>query len=311
MVKDVDDRRLKALGNLNNLYFDFDFTMSALRQVNIFFEMARASRSAHIMLVFGESGSGKSTLLKRFRDVFHTKANRVDHRESVLLVQVPSECSPKSLASGILSQLGDPYADKGVLTNMTRRVTGYIRDLGVPLVVLDECQHLIDKENRKIALAATEWLKSVVSDCDCAFILAGMPSTLQVIRENEQLARRVTTWLEMMPFPLKTKDDVARFRTILALFSEELPFENSGVIAGERAAKILHYVCGGLIGRLVGFLQLVGVSAVLDDSEVLKAEHFSRAFSQFCRGHKDMDGMANPFGSAAQDLFGALPTASS
>ncbi|WP_420429586.1 TniB family NTP-binding protein [Kordiimonas sp.] len=285
-----------ALGRFRKLFIEYDFTQELSRQIQLFHQVSEASDISNLMLLYGDTGSGKSTLVNRYINAVRERVKEAHVEQPVLFVMVPSSCTPKALASSLLVALEDPCYNKGTLTDMTVRVVALIRKKKVSLIVLDEFQHFIDRENKKVAYCSADWLKELVIQVNCPFLLVGLPSTSRVICENQQLERRVLTKLELRPLPFSTKADRERLQTLLLFFAEELPFGNARMIAHEEMARRIHIACRGRMGYLARLLQQAGMVALEEEELELKVSHFSKAYDRVRADDKDsLLGVLNPF----------------
>lgn len=270
----------QQLGKLGELYFKYDFTIEVLNRLWEFYDISQTSPTANIMVLHGKSGSGKTTVAKEFYGQVQDAVKVEGNDMAAIYLSAPSKCTPKALAADLLVKLGDPYADRGTLEQMTRRVVGFINERNVSLVVLDEFQHFMKTENQKVLYDAADWLKSITNQVGCPFLLVGLPNTLDVIDANEQLERRTTDRVELSHFPYKTEEDRVRFRTILALFSQELPFPETDFLVAPVFAEKLHSATDGLIGWVVRLLRAASALALRSDERHLEPKHFSAAFQE-------------------------------
>ena len=276
----VIDPKFRSVGQLSNLFFNYDHTIRAMNRMQEFYLLSQASNTADIMVLFGASGSGKTKIAKRFYSQIVSMAECGGSHLRAIYLSVPSKCTPKSLAADLLEALGDPHADRGTLPNMTRRVITYIEELGVSIVILDEFQHFVNSANEKVIYDAADWLKSITNHVNCPFLLVGLPSTLKVLSANEQLARRMTDQVQLDAMPYETDVDVKRFRTILALFAKELPFANADCIVHPDFSRSIQNATQGLIGRVVRLLRAACALALREGVGELTLDIFARAYDE-------------------------------
>ncbi len=86
----------------------------------------------------------------------------------VLHATIPTAATVKDLSEELLSALGDPRASLGTTGQKTRRLSGFLRDCGTRLLILDETQHFVDRGNRRVLLNASNWLKTLVKETGVA-----------------------------------------------------------------------------------------------------------------------------------------------
>lgn len=288
--------RLEMVGRLSSLCFNYDNFASALARVQEFHALSKVTPAANFMLLYGATGVGKTTIIQQLCKRIEQDEEAEDARSSVIYLQVPASCTPKALATELLVALGDPAADRGTMSNMTRRVIKYLNKLQISLVILDEFQHLIETKSEKVLYATADWLKSVTNEVQSSFLLSGLPTVEDVIAANPQLKRRVMSRFVLRPLPLDNDQDLKRVQTLLGLFSRELSFENASVIASESFAKSIYVASDGAIGRIVNILKLTCLNALRDDTTQLEKHHFQEAVSELGNGRPD--GAAAPIPNA-------------
>lgn len=278
----VSFKEFDALSGLRNAYFEYDLAKEALRRISDFHRISWGSRPSDFMLFYGVTGCGKTTIARKYFDSLKPDTRTPQRNVPALYVSVPSYCTPKALAEALLCGLDDPRADRGTLHNMTRRVVAYSKAKEVSLIILDEFQHFMNRENLKVVLDATDWLKALANDISCPILAVGLPSTIRIIKHNEQLERRVVSNVQLVELPLDTPSDVKRFRTLVALFAREMPFRNPELLVTEKVTRQLHENSMGVLGRLVRILRLTGEIAIRSDSTTLKPAYLDRAIFELC-----------------------------
>ena len=293
-------KKLQQLGAIKNLYFDHYYAQSAYRRIQDFHNISRNSKSSDFLVLYGESGCGKTQLLERYRRYWSEANKRPKGKERILFVSVPSSCSPKALAEAILTALEDPFARNGTLNSMTLRAAHLIRELQVSLIILDEFHHFINKRNMRVVYEAADWLKALANGVECPFLAAGLPLTTVVLARNEQLERRVVGSVEIPQFGVATKVERQHFCTILALFAQELPFDNPEYLVSQNLDVAIHRATGGIIGRVARLLRRVGEIGVDRDSAVLKLEYFFEAYAE-------LSSMENDYNSKENNPFSLKP----
>lgn len=275
-----DDYRLKlqAISEIDAFHINHDFYQYARMRVQDFHVASNFGNSSKMMLLFGESGTGKTTLVKEYAKKFNEQTN---HSSPVVLyISVPAKCSPKSLAERILLAFGDAAFDKGTLINMTLRVTSYIEKLQVSLIILDEFQHFINKDSKKVIYEVADWLKSVSNEIKCPILAVGLPETCRVIDENEQLERRVTGRVSLPTFPIGNHHEFDVFRRIIAYFADQLPFTGVEYLISDDIVRDIHQNTHGIIGRVSRLFYLSGMLALQSGDEEFQHKYLSAAIAE-------------------------------
>lgn len=254
--------------------------------------MEDSKYSADPICVFigGTTGAGKSTLAESF-EANHpeVRGEEVD-RLPVLLASLPSGSSRKDAASKILVKLGDQRAFSGQLNDMTHRLLKYIHERQVEMVVLDEFQHLIDRDSDKVIAKTADWVKELIIESKKPFALIGMPDALRIFDVNPQLGRRFTR--RMLIPPLTWSPDPgpepSELETFLSVVDERLPFAVSAGLDNEKTVAWFHQHTGGVLG-LVMRLVREGASLAIDrGADRLEKRDLTAALSQMTIELKDI-----------------------
>ena len=161
---------------------------------------SKTSAEPKCLSITGESGCGKTTIA----EVYNTKyaSTRTDEGITVpvLLVTISAPATVKALATDILDSLGDPLADRGTVTSLTRKVYKLIKECGVELIIFDEFQHLIDRDSDRVLQVASDWLKNFLNKTKVPMVLMGLPYSVRILEANPQLRRRFSVRKELKPF---------------------------------------------------------------------------------------------------------------
>jgi len=175
------------------------------------------------LLLVGQSGAGKTTLIEHYRDSFPITEHPEQTLVPILVVQTPAMPTVKNLAEAILHALGDPDVNKGSTEEKTRRIFKLLVACHVELLIIDEFQHFCDSRRRSVANQVADWLKGVLNVARIPVVVVGLPRAEEVIRMNEQLARRFSSVFFLRPFNFHTKEGQKEFRGLLKTVQEFIP----------------------------------------------------------------------------------------
>ena len=258
------------------------------------------SERSHL-LILGESGCGKSTLC----DMIATKFGPVDREfhlglhldQTALIASLSSPLTPRFIAKTLLRALGHQGSLAGTSDTLTDRLLTTLKQCGTKLIILDETQHLqalgITGNGYSHKLRESlDWIKSLISKTSITFVLMGMPTLLELIEADEQLARRFSTVYYLKPFgvPFETDSDRGNrvYENRLGIFVDalleracELPyFDEHDTFANNipNAARVYLATAGtpARISKLV-----IKAAQVAYESQVrrITIEHFAKAYT--------------------------------
>ncbi|UTW54821.1 ATP-binding protein [Kordiimonas sp. SCSIO 12610] len=274
---------LEQIAGIEHLCFNYDEFALTLKRIQQFYKLSQYSDTTSLMTLCGETGVGKTTIIECFCKWVQDTAPHKKVRGEILSMSVPANATPKALASDMLVKLGDPAADKGSTMSMTDRIIHYIKELDIPMVIFDEFQHLVETKSDKVQYATADWLKSLLNETSCPFLLAGLPSLQNVFDANGQLQRRLIGQTSLNPMSIATPQSFEKFQLVLAMFAEQMPFDDAEYIYSETWAKALHVASGGAIGRVAKILIKTCLNALEHGDIKLKKVHFEHAVHELAR----------------------------
>lgn len=248
------------------------------------------------MFIGGWSGAGKTTL----QEFYARRFKRVVREEGaatvpVLCGRVPNRATDKTLVSELLMVLGDPVHDKGTAYNQTTRLRGLMRECKVELILLDEFQHFVDKDSKRVLKTVSDWLKNLIDQTRTPIIMCGMPYADIILDEpgNEQLQRRFAVRASLDPF-LWTNDETKReFRTFLKALDEKLPFLQRANLAEQTMAFRFYCATNGRVGKVMKVIRLAAELAIKRSLKTIDLEVLAEAYDE--RLKADQPEHQNPF----------------
>jgi hypothetical protein len=256
------------------------------------------------LFLYGETGVGKSSILEEYRDRFPRKIIKGYTIVPVLYNKVPVGATPKSVASSLLNSLGDPSYDKGTETNQTERLLHFIKKCKVELIIIDEFQHLIDRETKHVLNKASEWIKKFCDDAGVPIILCGMPESIKIIEHNEQLDRRFLDKLSMLSFSYTSKEEQVEFRGFLNNIDEQLPFYKKSFLAERKLSEKIYYATKGVPFYINKLLREATTLAAKNGNDSIDENHLYSAFRLMKFSKRPH--VTNPFTDEKFNIIGHL-----
>jgi hypothetical protein len=164
------------------------------------------------------------------------------------------------------------------------------------VVVIDEFQHFIDRNKRKIMREVADWLKVLIDDTRTTLVVAGLPACRLVIDENEQLARRFSAAIELPRFKWQTPTQRKQFGGIVISFDEELRKRyDLPNLRNDEMLSHLYGASGGLIGYLVKILVQTVRTAEVTKSRTIHLADFANAYKRALWSRQWPQGTPAPF----------------
>lgn len=190
----------------------------------------------------------------------------------------------------------DPKFGSGTENHRTSRLGVLMQSAGTRMVMIDEFQHFYDKVSHRVAHHVADWLKILVDNSRIALVVAGLPSCLAVLEQNEQLGGRFLSPVVMPRFLWTDDDHREEFIGIVGAFQESLGghFDIPRLDAAEMAFR-LYCGTGGLVGYLTKLLRQAVWDALDDDRRVIQLEHLAVAHHNSVWNRERLSGVENPF----------------
>jgi len=225
------------------------------------------------MCIVGEAGVGKSMICEKYANMFPSYDIDVEQRLSktikpVLLARVPAKASDATLATSLLAALGDPAYSQGTSTNKTFRLKALLKECGVELIIIDEVQHIYDRDSQKIIQVASNWIKDLIVETRIPTILTGLPDLITVVERNEQLNSRFKYRERLSLFDLSNPNEEKIFRSFLYVVDLKLPLIQRSNLADPDTALMLFEASGGQMRTLMEQILLPATLRALEQNAI-------------------------------------------
>lgn len=232
------------------------------------------------LFITGGTGYGKTTIGKHYSKSYPKAVNDEGTTIPVLRSSLPSPASIKSMASWLLKDLGDPLPDKGTTSQITMRLCGLIGKCGVELIILDEFQHMIDRDTENVLTSSADWLKQVLNETGVPMVLMGMPWAARILEGNDQLKRRFAAKIDLKPFGWSSLKEQKEFVRFLIVLEKALPIlKPSNLYSGDMSFS-LFCASRGVISNIKKLVSKAAEKAFEMGMESITMELLSLAYDE-------------------------------
>ncbi|MFN4163024.1 MAG: TniB family NTP-binding protein [Ferrovibrio sp.] len=255
--------------------------------------LSKNAAEPRCLLIVGRSGVGKTSLIQKYLAEHPPRETAMGRVVPVLFAQIPAPATIKAMASHLLEALGDPMPQRGTLDGMTQRSVRLIAACQVELIILDEFQHFIDREkNFKVLQTVSDWLKNLINSTRVPIVLVGMPESVKVLTENDQLARRFMAKERLSPFQWREdgKDEFIRF---LEAVSKKLPLAEKPMIYSVDVAQRMFWATEGRTALVMKIVRSATREALVNNWKTITIRELAKAYTEALVG--DDDELTNPF----------------
>lgn len=268
--------RLKAI---EAIYIEYPRQTNIIGDIEECVAISQHSKEPECMLILGWSGVGKTTIYEQYI-VKHPIVDNDELTEvPVFVAHIPANTTIKGMVSQLLEALGEADADRGTRFTQTRRLKRLLTACKVRMIILDEFQHLIDYRSDTVIQDVANWLKTLLNEVAVPIALVGLPSSIRVLRENEQLSQRFATRRTLEPFKWETLEEQREFRRFLANVDKALPLAERSNLADIEMAFRLHRASGGIVRRVMRIIRRAARLAVQQDATRVTMEILAKTFS--------------------------------
>ncbi|MCJ9430024.1 TniB family NTP-binding protein [Kordiimonas marina] len=290
--------KFEKYGEANKVVIEYPRMMRALKKVEDCRQMSKGAREPECMLIIGQPGVGKTTIKDHYLSQHPRQETKAGTHVPVLAATIPVPAKMSTMATALLAGLGDPLAAHGALDAKTLRLYKLVKDCGVELIILDEFQHFIDRDNDRVLRSVADWLKNLITETKKPVVLTGLPCCRKVLEANEQLRRRFSCQLNVNAFSWRAPGR-PEFRKFLALLQRSLPLESAIDFSDEEMAKRFYHASHGRVGALTKIAKGAVFIALEKGEKRISQEMLAQSFAdrllpQEDRGRRK-DDPDNPF----------------
>lgn len=243
------------------------------------FEATKSCEEPIGLAVVGESRTGKSRVLDHVVMQYPIERREEGLYVPILSITTPSKPTVKGLAEIMLNAVGDPLWNRRASENeKTEQLMTLLKRTNTSMIMIDEFQHFYDKSSHKIQHQVTDWLKTLVDMTHVALVVAGLPSCLSVISQNEQLSGRFSGAVMMPRFKWEEADSCNEFRSTLEAFQGALSDFEFPDFSSDNIAFRFYCASGGLVGYIAKILRQAIWNAVFEERSVISLNDLAEAY---------------------------------
>jgi hypothetical protein len=296
------NRRIEHVKRIVVTYPQYMDVWNTLTKVH---QRSKGSVNAAGMFIYGDTGVGKSTLLQAYVKQYPREELPTFTRIPALYVRVPSPArTTKALSTEILFRMGDPMYASGTEQVQTTRICHYVERCQIELIVIDEFQHLIDRETDKVFTAASDWVKTLAETINIPVVLCGLSESDRIFKYNKQLDDRYTNRKSLEAFGYWDSGEKAAFHKFLDFIDQRLPFAMRSYLASEDIAARTYYATLGVHRQIKTLLMNATEHAAEDGCDQILMEHLRQGYEDISRSKRDF--AVNPFIYASFNLTAAM-----
>ena len=241
-------------------------------------EMSKFSEEPQCMFITGGSGVGKTSLIRQYSSRWPSIEMPDGDIHPVFKTSIPASATIKSVATAMLSDLGDLAATHGTTVTQSNRLYALVHQCKVEVIIIDEFQHLIDNKTQRVIGLVADWIKMFIEITKIPVILIGMPESEAILHQSPQLRRRFLTKKRLTPFLWDSEANRNEFRKFLAEVDKSLPFDVYSNLASEEIAYRLFVASQGTAANIMSLIKHAAYDAIRHNHPCLTLAHLGTAF---------------------------------
>lgn len=274
MSKEEKYKKIKAM---RILYPRFNHALNLIERCR---KSTTSSSDPQCLLITGPSGSGKSSIFETYKSLNDKTIYEETRTKKVILsAEIPSPTTIMSFLEALLEELGDPFPTRGTKGNKHLRLIKLIKDCGVELILLDEFQHFVHPEKKKVNYDVSDCFKSLVNQTKVPVVLFGLSESKHVINCNPQLKRRFSMVYNLSPFGFESSLRMTEFAKLLYNIDQQLPFEELSGFAQDDMLDRFYYATDGLMDSIMKLIRDAAGFAIDEEKVKIEMEDLARAYN--------------------------------
>lgn len=314
-----------AVARLQLLTLQHPMHQHAKQQIREFHARALSRLQGHALpaealFILGETRVGKSWVLRDYQARFpivskesvkaggpplppgiHHSLDDSDYRP-IVFTSVASNADLRTFVSGILGAFGYKTRDTWDTPAIIERIVWYVRQMGTQMIFIDEGHNLFSRRDEMSTADVVEFLKQLLNEVPCEFVIAGLPELRGVKKFAPQLRGRLEAPVFIRPYSWGVPRELKIFVGLLRRFEREFDLpEASAIHEFDMARRLYVAAFDGRIGWVVKLLSRALRKAVERGLPKLDKDLLGEVFADFDLDEEGVPGPGN--GLLPDDAF--------
>ncbi|WP_315071568.1 TniB family NTP-binding protein [uncultured Clostridium sp.] len=280
-ILSLDKERILKLDNymklkyMDELVIKYPLMNEILNKMEECKGLSQIYKEPECLILTGPTRSGKSTFaeifLKRYPHIYNETGTEVP----VLYCMLPRPATIGGMVTEFLKKLGDPlYNINSVANKKTNRLKELLLACSVKFIIVDEVQHIIDTNSKKLIFDSSDWFKDLMANTKIPIMFIGLEDSTRMLIENKQLGSRVLNRYNLKSF---NYGDNA-FKAILYFFDESIPLKNKSNLLENDLWKHIFFATDGRLGYVKILLKEATKIALENNSDLITTSMLAEAF---------------------------------
>lgn len=210
----------------------------------------------------------------------------------VLYLKMPCPATIGGLVGKFLDALNYPLRNQRMkIYDQTSMLYTLLKYCRVELIILDEVQHLVDRDKKKLLIESSDWLKNLIDETKIPTVLVGTFEAEKIFN-NRQLNGRFLLRHELYPFD-NSALKIAEFRKILQITDDNLPLKYESNLSKSETWERLFLASNGHIPYLMKLIKQSAKIALTENMECIDYKILEYCYLKYLQALGICEG--NPF----------------
>ncbi|MEG6520851.1 TniB family NTP-binding protein [Desulfotomaculum sp. 1211_IL3151] len=169
--------------------------------------------------------------------------------------QIDVPASIGSIINSFLKSMGQPlpFTDRKLYLQTTK-LKQLLVHCGTQLIILDEVQHFVDRNKKRLLSDSADWLKGLIIDTKIPIVLMGTLEAEKIFT-NDQLEGRFKNNQKLFPFNCHEQNDRINFRKLLKTIDDSLPLKCESGLTNDDTWERIYLATEGKVGLVIDFIK--------------------------------------------------------
>lgn len=236
--------------NIINQIADFDNAIIEEDDFNDAYELIEYVHSSFAYkqpsgaFILGEPGTGKTAVLESYLKDHPPIFSQERDNVPVVYINAASTPSIHDFAKILISALDPTGTMPKSIQDKQHRIQVLKQELGLELVIVDEFHDMLTTAKSPTNVAVVNFVKYLLSQLNVAVIVAGLPHSEDILREDLQIATRCCNTKHMIPFTALDEKEGSRFQMYVNGLLKVYPYPFEAMPTDEFLYRLLLATAG-------------------------------------------------------------------
>lgn len=226
----------KEIAAFKNCWIDAPHLDHALDLANLAYQLSGIDGQGQV--ITGPSGVGKSSLGKHIQQLVVTSDSDELTTYPSIRIELRDKATDKDVLLSLLSEMSISET-RMTIRDLKNLLLKQLEVCRVKLIIIDEFQHLMRRNNRDVNSAVCDFLKWLIEHSNISILLMGMETGCKLFTIDDQLKSRFSDHVTLSPFMLDEGDEPEYFSWYLGELLKHVPMKTDNLLKRTDTLRLL------------------------------------------------------------------------